>query len=259
MIYIILNVFICLSIAIFNMIDWEKLPFFKGWCLMLLTHWTIALVEIIVVQRLGLPILRWTLLLIYLLCLLILLKLSIEFLMFIWIRPEAWWNFRAVVVLWPFKCRNEVGSWATWFANTYISLTVREVISAVIVLNFIVSALHNVLFFWHGLFVQSFAVLMIRIPRSWHLALEAKKILMLLMIEAEFENFNAFLINSNYIYAPVLVYLCLQFKPRDKVCDHFEVHDSNEKIDHISCRIYVNLNLLMVFKVEERKEPKPNH
>ena len=65
------------------------------------------------------------------------------------------------------------------------------------------------------------------------LRLEAKQILMLLVIKLEFENFEPIFVNSNNIYALVLIYFRLQLKLGDEVRDHFEVQDSNGKVYHV--------------------------
>ena len=65
------------------------------------------------------------------------------------------------------------------------------------------------------------------------LRLEAKQILMLLVIKLEFENFEPIFVNSNNIYALVLIYFRLQLKLGDEVRDHFEVQDSNGKVHHV--------------------------
>ena len=89
--------------------------------------------------------------------------------------------------------------------------------------------------------------------------MEAKQILMLLMVKLEFENFESIFVNSNNIYALVLIYFRLQLKLDDKVCDHFEVHDSYDKVHYVPQCINVCLFLRMVLIKEEREEAERYH
>ena len=91
------------------------------------------------------------------------------------------------------------------------------------------------------------------------LCLEAKQVLMLLVIKLEFEYFEPIFVNSNNIYALVLIHFRLQLKLGDKVRDHFEVQDSYGKVNHVPERIYVSLFLRMVLIVEEREQAECNH
>ena len=82
---------------------------------------------------------------------------------------------------------------------------------------------------------------------------------MLLVIKLKFEYFKAIFVNSNNIYALILIHFRLQLKLGDKVRDHFEVQDSYGKVNHVSQCIYVSLIFRMVRIVEEREQAERNH
>ena len=164
------------------------------------------------------------------------------------------------VVFEPFKGRNEVRSTATRSTHAYVTLAlgVREVVCTVVILDFLVDALWSVLMVSYDFLARSIASVCHAHPMLL-LFCDSEQTLMLLMIELEFENFETIFVDSNDIYALVLVHFRLQFKFRDKVRDHFEVQDSNDEVDQVSCRINVSLFHFMLLIVEEREEPEQDH
>ena len=66
-------------------------------------------------------------------------------------------------------------------------------------------------------------------------------------------------IDANNVNASIFAHFCLQLEFCDEIRYHFEVHDTERKIDKIFGYVNVSLHLRLRIEIEQRKRTSHNH